>query len=621
MLSMAEARRGNEVVTLAESTLIRFIDDITGASSKDIYERVAQCRDIINHSKREYCDKESLAELRSAYNEINRLLFIPEYLLLVVENESDYRRACEGFCVNGITYKRLLATAAGVKCKTIIFVDDSIRDELMSRLNNGRDMTMPAVPSKLESYMGLAASASKPVSAPRGVIVVKDCVTRFTDNYLLLGDSDSSDEPYIKEVQHGLVETNNSDGYGIATPSLLRRWASELGEDENIGGVCVRNAFCKGMVFPFDFYAFAGLVAKSDTIVDVWGRSQNIYEAELIITESMLKLWGSYDSYEDYARNCMRNGYSFSVTKVVEAKQRETRELNYQFIQPFELTDTDIDELVSPTVQDIGGVLGGDLAKALLYLRGIDQNERNTIGLSDDYVKALAIDPEVLNDTYVRNQISKMISKRADRAKLGRIRVNGDFNVVSGDPYALCQSMFGMEITGLLRRGAAHSDYWNSRNVSEVLAFRAPMTNGHSIRKLRLEDNPSTRLWYKYMHNVVILNAWDMIMAAENGCDCDGDTFLTTNNPVLLRCFKETLPIQCVQKKAEKTIPSEEDFIRANCASFGDEIGSVTNRITAMYDIASTYAVDTEERDTLEYRIICGQQYQQNSMKIRGAMW
>lgn len=515
---MADARRQNMTVSLAESTLIRFIDDIRGVNTDDIYRTVAEQRERIRRARATY---EGSAEIKDAYGKINSALFISDYLLLVVDSERDYYRACGGIVINGVTFKRLIATAAGVKRSTIIFVSEDIKDELLRRLNNGRDESKPAVPSKLESYIGLTASASKPVSMPRGVVVVNDCVVRFKDDYVLLEDSDDSDEPYVKEVYGGLVEMDNSDGYGLASPALIRRWAEELGEDPDTGGMCIRNAFCKGMVFPFDFQLFAGAVAETDTIVDIWGDEHSVWDIELILTESMLKLWDSYSSYEEYERNCVENGYTFSVTKIVEVQQHETRELNYQFIQPFEMSDDDISELVAPTIDDISGVLGGDADKALLYLRGVEQNESNTLRLADDYIKAMSIDPEVLNDSFVRGQISRLIAKRADRAKLGRVRVCGDYNVVSGDPYALCQSIFGLEVTGLLGRGTAHSDYWNARSVSEVLAFRAPMTNGHSIRKLTLDDNPSTRMWYQYMHNVVILNAWDMTMAAENGCDCD----------------------------------------------------------------------------------------------------
>lgn len=75
----------------------------------------------------------------------------------------------------------------------------------------------------------------------------------------------------------------------------------------------------------------------------------------------------------------------------------------------------------------------------------------------------------------------------------------------------------------------------------------------------------------------------------------------------------------CFQRKANKTVPTEEILIQANIDSFGDDIGKVTNRITSMYDIQSLYEPGCEEYEVLEYRIMCGQQLQQNAIdKAKG---
>ncbi len=75
----------------------------------------------------------------------------------------------------------------------------------------------------------------------------------------------------------------------------------------------------------------------------------------------------------------------------------------------------------------------------------------------------------------------------------------------------------------------------------------------------------------------------------------------------------------CIQRKASKKIVNEQDSIQANIDSFGDDIGKTTNRITSMFDIQAKYAKDTKEYKELEYRIQCGQLYQQNAIdKTKG---
>ena len=93
----------------------------------------------------------------------------------------------------------------------------------------------------------------------------------------------------------------------------------------------------------------------------------------------------------------------------------------------------------------------------------------------------------------------------------------------------------------------------------------------------------------------------------------------TTNNRVLVDNLRDLPALMCFQRKAAKTVPTEEILIQANIDSFGDDIGKVTNRVTSMYDVQSLYDPDSEEYQTLEYRIMCGQQLQQNAIdKAKG---
>ena len=74
-----------------------------------------------------------------------------------------------------------------------------------------------------------------------------------------------------------------------------------------------------------------------------------------------------------------------------------------------------------------------------------------------------------------------------------------------------------------------------------------------------------------------------------------------------------------MQRKAEKIIPTEEDMIKANKLAFGDEIGTTTNRITAMIERQSSFDKNSEEYKMLDYRIKCGQHFQQCSIdKAKG---
>lgn len=109
-----------------------------------------------------------------------------------------------------------------------------------------------------------------------------------------------------------------------------------------------------------------------------------------------------------------------------------------------------------------------------------------------------------------------------------------------------------------------------------------------------------------------IFNSWDTAAHALNGMDKDGDLVLLTDNKVLVENYRPLPAIMCAQRNATKVEITEELLIQSNIDSFGDDIGKTTNWITTMFDVQSQYESESEEYKVLDYRIKCGQLYQQN---------
>ncbi|MBQ8135335.1 MAG: hypothetical protein IJ192_13175 [Clostridia bacterium] len=129
----------------------------------------------------------------------------------------------------------------------------------------------------------------------------------------------------------------------------------------------------------------------------------------------------------------------------------------------------------------------------------------------------MMIDCRMVNDTYIQNNIYQLIKNRIDEAKTGVLKVHGNYSIVSGDPYLLCQSVFDLEKTGLLKAGEIYNQYWADIGADELACFRAPMSCYENIRLLHSASNEQIRYWYRYMKTCTILNGWDTTMAALNG--------------------------------------------------------------------------------------------------------
>lgn len=615
-LPLPEARRNEEIISLADSQILRWIDELNGITDADDKARIIKAE--IRRIRREPNSVQNRRTIKRLYSDLDEIQFKADYMCLIIDKEKDYHRACSGFSINGVSYRRLLGTNGGVKNETIVFVSERLHDELVRRIENGRDMTKELVPAKLEAYKALTCSASIPVSFPNGILVVPDCETEFISDVVYLND-ELDGEPVMENLYGETVQLNESDGYGLMLPSLAARWSKELGLDYLVSGVNTRFSWEKGMVFTFDFLDFAERVSGSYVVKDAWGNDVDIRNIELILTTSMLKLWDSYKSIDDYLECCMENKYTFGVAKTCPKELESERSLNYQFIQSYDLCDEDIEELIKPTIDEIHDILHGDWAKSVLFLQGQGLTGDNVDRIEDNYGKAIMIEKTVLYDSYVQSSIYRLIRNRINEAKVGVLKVHGNYSIVSGDPYSLCQSVFGMDITGILKPGEIYNKYWCDYGSERLACFRAPMTCHNNIRLVRPHKSDDASYWFRYMNTCTIFNSWDTAAHALNGMDKDGDLVMLTDNDVLVRNLVPLPALMCVQRKASKKIVTEEDSIQANIDSFGDDIGKTTNWITSMFDVQAKYKKGTMEYDILDYRIKCGQLYQQNAIdKAKG---
>lgn len=596
--------------------MLRWLDELNGITDAESNARAIKAE--IGRLRKEGNSVQIRRRIKQLYAKLDTIQFKPDYLCVIIDKEKDYHRACRGFSINGMQYVRLLGTNGGVKNETIVFISQRHAEEIRHRIDNGRNMEVKMVPAKLEAYKALTCSASVPVSMPNGVLVVSDCKTEFSSDVIYLNDEETA-EPVIEERNQVLVQLNESDGYGLMLPSLAQRWSDELGLDYMVSGVNTRFSWEKGMVFTFDFLEFAEKVSGSYLVKDAWGNEVDVRSVELVLTTSMLKLWDSYASCEDYLSNCMENGYTFGIAKNCPRELENERTLNYQFIQSYDLSDEDIERLIKPTMDEMKDILYADLAKTVLFLKGTGLDADNVGQADDDFAKALMIEPAMIDDPYIQNSIHQMIKNRINEAKVGVLKVHGNYSIVSGDPYSLCQHIFGLEITGLLKANEIYNGYWYSQDAEKLACFRAPMTCHNNIRMVYPNRSPEARYWYRYMTTCTLFNSWDTAAHALNGMDKDGDLVMLTDNEILVDRLKVLPALMCVQRKGEKRIVTEADFIQANIDSFGDDIGKTTNWITSMFDVQARFDKNSPQYKELDYRIKCGQLFQQNAIdKAKG---
>ena len=581
----------------------------------------SQLKEEQEKSKEENVDKRAIK--KAIKNIINNILKaqLQDYICNVVfDSDKDYDKySKDGFKLNGEKYVLLLGTAGGIKNNTVMFVKESIHDELEKRINNGADFSIPMLPSKLMAYKSLVFSASTPVTNTDKILVVKDVITRFKDKATYIKFNEEIDRPLVTDVDDFDVEVNACDGCGLINPKLAKKWSEDLHLDYNCTGFVIRNSWVKGVLTSFNFYEYCNTREdmKESKIIDVWGREhtvEDLKDIDIIMNESMFKLYKHYKSLEEYLENCNNNGYEFSITKEVPDVLDNERMLNYQYIQCLDLEDEEIDRLINKDIKEIKEVIGENYIKSILFGKGVNLNDKNVWGNNTDdlHIKALMINKDAINDRYIRDKIKRAITKRVDLLKTGKISVNGNYQIAIGEPIIQLESAFGLEPKGLLKRGEFYIKYWKNRNVKRVGGFRSPMSCKSNARIMNISYDKEVEKWYGGIKNMIIFNAWDTSMSAFNGEDFDGDINFTTDNKIIIDGIFDLPAIFCEGASANKiSNPTKEDFIHCIKKSFGNKVGSVTNFGSSCYDKMSIFDKDSDKYKEIDYRIKCIQFYQQ----------
>lgn len=605
------------VVGIGDSTGTRMIRKISKSEATE--EKINEIKNRINKNKRLISNKlNNVKELKKQIkDDIDKkydLMLEKNLCNVVFTSMKHYEKIVkDGFKINDIKYKLLLGTSGGIKNNTVLFINEDYYDEVWKCLQGDMDNSIPMLPSKLMAYMALTFSSSTPVTNTKKILVVKDVETTFRDKVTTISMNDEDIQPKLKEEEID-VKVNACDGCGMITSELAELWSKDLQLDYISPAYCVRNLWVKGMLSVFDFKKYCKEVIGKEIVTDVWGQEHNINDIDIILNESMLKCTKMYSSLDEYLTAVENNNYEFAATKYVHKEIDNRRMLNYQYTQCLNLSDDDIDNLLVEDMNEIKDVLGLNQKKSIIFGKGSELNDDNVWYEAEDdlHIKALMINEEAIHDDYIRNKIKRAILKRIKMLKTSKINVDGNYQLIIGEPVIQLESMFGLKPKGLLKSGEFYIEYWREKGINKVASFRSPMSCKENARIMGVVDDENINKWYGHLRGLIILNAWDTTMMAENGADCDGDLSFTTSNKIILNGIYVLPAINCIGNTSDKkAFITREDYINAIASGFGNQVGSVTNFGSSCYDTISMFEEVSEEYKEIDYRIKCIQYYQQ----------
>lgn len=603
-----KSKKSGEIISLGDNQLLKFIRQIKKIEyNKDKVRELYRKRNELKHCEG---NADNSLEITKIQNQINEIVFVPDVVIVKSNTtKKDYKDICKsGFVVNSkindksysIKYTRLCAGAGQLRRNSSVFVNEELFDLLeqimMCGLNRKKIGKINL--AKFGAYFSLYTSAIREVRTPR-ICVVDDFEYTLKNEPVSWIFQNDDGEMDIEDRNIDIVQ-NAFDGHGIISVEMAQKWSEDLNLDYVPASYIIRSAWTKGAVSVFDFHKFSKEVAHKDEIVDYWGDVHKIDNIDVILTKSQAKMAKKYVNFYEYMHFFNKYHHSFGVTRVSKKENDFMTTLNYQYIQSNNFTKESIKNMADYSIEYIKKIMSGDEIFARLLVMG-SQKEQNDIQKIEDNIKsnigkALLYSEDILNDSYVRNKISKMASSRINAIKIGKLYVEGSYDFAIPDLYALAEHAFGMEVKGLLQRKQCWNKRWVDKGTKVVAVARSPLVAPSENQLMNVYTNSSCDNWFRYINSGNIMNIWDTAMMRCSDADFDGDLLLTTDNEYFVGAVRDYLkPITYEKKKAKEQYVNRKSFAKVDSLSFDTKIGFITNLASNFIAMTANFSPDSKE--------------------------
>jgi len=608
-ITIDQARANSEIITINNSQLLR-----TLFSYKNINFNQTEIDTLLdirkNLRKLENCE-ENQRKLLKIEEKIEKILFIDYFVNVEFKHKSHYLTILKrkGFYINGTRYVPFMASAGMIRKNTAMFIDNNLKHPIMDILENGRDESIPMVSAKFGAYFSLYSSSTLPVSFPR-FIVVPDKIIKTVERVDLVTYDSIGKDDHVVETDYE-IEANAWDGQGLISPELAKQWSDELELDYTFSAAVIRAPFLKGLVVTFDIHKFAEEIAKSYDVVDIYGNEHDIRNIDLVISESMFKLWLAYKNTDYYTEKCHENNLGFAVAKVNAKNDNSHSRTSYQFLQVLNLKETDIAKLCQPTIDWFREISGGTPEKMILYATGETSFEPKDFKKMDIATKAILLNPALSRDRYIQGRFVKTIQKKKKESYMGSVLINANYQFMIGDPYYQACHIFKLNKKPLLKRGEHYSEHWLKKGILKLTAIRSPIVHHSEVNILNLKNTIDVSYWYKHIHSGIIFpaNGIGMDCAIHGGADFDGDLICTINNSTMAKGRIKSLPIIYESRKSEKKIINsrdDEEQVECQLNGYNSKVGFATNISSSLYSLLEEFTAGSKEHNQILKRLKIG---------------
>lgn len=487
-----------------------------------------------------------LFTINQQYNHLFRILKnhnriknnnIKDVIFVDCSNNSNYQKQLDGILrkgivVNNIKYKYWGKSASMSRSGILGFVSEEMYNivESFAMMEIKFDKT---VLSKFEAYKCLLLSSCFCIEdeLPYMIVVddyntiVKDVNIRYVDEEEIpYNDKKTNEDKVFKQkiIKQGMKDIENcvNDGSGLMDIELAKKYSSEdyLDIGYNASVFMLRMPYIKGLSIAVDFKSYYKL--KNIThIKDIWGKMHKVDDIDIILTKSQYKGFkyfkqkGNYSDWERYLDLLKKYNYCVGISKWNYSHDTEPKmtRANYQTLQTLDISTEDLINMSSYTRHWVEKILSGDLLYVYKYL-GITEDTEPT----NNYMKAILLNPQMVNDVKVRSYLYSLLKKTIDEIKIGKIHIRGAFKFLIPDVILMLEYIGGIkDVVGCLKKGEMYAKNHNG----EYILNRNPHICKAEHVILNAVENQQTKKWLSHLENVCMVNGYDVTAQSLNGAD------------------------------------------------------------------------------------------------------
>lgn len=485
-----------------------------------------------------------------------------------------------GFDYKGEHYRYVFSSAGQVRTKKTIFINEAKYSKIENKLTAGltREDINKNGGISINKYLAYSALCNSSSIKWEGfdinkAIVVNDFKFTMKDKEVDYIGSDY-------EVTRKRMEVTNEvmDGCGVMLPSI---------SDTNIQ---FRGIFFKGLLTSFDFKSFIGEHNANPIVTDVWGKEWDIIKEDIhvIFTASQFKMWKYFSEEIEVEEGKKLKGWDlvkyryekygceFSICDIEGEMFKDVR-VNYQMLQTLhKMPQEDLEIISSNTKSKIENATA--TTQSMIEFVGVTKDKKH----KQPWEEALLMYPELINDDHFRNMIKTKKASLVKDARSGKIVIpNSKRMYIIPDCYAMCQWLFGLEVTGLINDKEVSCKLYDDNK--ELTVLRSPhLYLEHSINTNIVNERVSKWFTTNGIYTSIFSDISKILQF-----DNDGDTALVIDDETFLKNAKDHMknivPLQYEMGVAEAREINNDNILSSLKDAFKINIGDISNNISKIF--------------------------------------